>query len=162
MAEAKDVQQYLAYWFQAGKRIMLKGGREAYRPSTVIQGDRYSDEFQKCWNDVLSENSGDCFLEGTDQTIRELLSPSWDVASCARCEMPVPMVSVGVSPLACPCHDVPTWPNEEIPRPRSPVDSRDRLSQLRSRLNQPDSDHTSISQDKSGSQNKSGTGAIAP
>jgi len=138
MAETKEVQKYLAYWFQAGKHVMLNGGQEAYRPSCVIQGDRYSDEFQRCWTYLLSENSGDCFLEGTDQTVHELLSPRWDITPCARCEMPIPIVALGVSSLGCPCNDLPTWPNNEIPQPRSPINSRDRLSQIHGRLNRSD------------------------
>lgn len=149
MAEAKDVQQYLAYWFQAGKRILIKGGNEAYRPSRIIQGDRYSEEFQKCWDYVLSSASGDCYLEGTHQTVQELLSPFWDITPCARCDMPIPMVAIGVSPLGCPCNDIPTWPNDEIPKPRSPVDSRDRLSQIHHRLNQQDGDRQSQQPDRS-------------
>lgn len=134
MAEEKEVQQYLAYWFQAGKRIILNGGRQAYKPAIVIQGDRYSDEFQKCWEYVLDKSSGDCFLEGTHQTIQELLSSSWEVTPCARCDMPIPMLVMGVSALGCPCNDIPHWPNSDIPQPRSPINSRDRLSRIHDRL----------------------------
>lgn len=161
MAEAKDVQQYLAYWFQAGKNVMLDGGCKAYRPSTVIQGDRYSDEFLKCWNYLLSKNSGDCFLEGTHQTVQELLSSSWDITSCARCEMPVPMVAIGVNPLGCPCNDLPTWPNSDVPQPRSPISSRDRLFQIHNRLTQHDAAEDNDSHDSDCPQTSASLGSKA-
>ncbi|MGF1496633.1 MAG: hypothetical protein ACFB8W_07390 [Elainellaceae cyanobacterium] len=134
MATENEVRQYLAYWFQAGKGLVIDGGRGYCRPSRVIQGDRYSPEFEQCWNQVQTADSGDCYLEGTSQTIADLLSPSWDVSPCARCGMPVPMVSVGMPPVECPCSDLPTWPNQDLPQPRSPINSSDRLSKIHQRL----------------------------
>ncbi len=136
MADEKDVRQYLAYWFQAGKRVILSARKEAYCPSTVLQGDRYSPEFEDCWAYLMQDESGDCYLEGTHQTIQELLSPQWDVAPCARCDMPVPMVVLGAMPPECPCSDLPTWPNTDIPKPRSPINTPAHLANIRDRLMQ--------------------------
>jgi len=131
MATPQDVRQYLAYWFQAGKRIIANG--TPHCPASVIAGDRYSDDFEQTWQMALSQKES-CYLDGTDQTIADLLGDSWDIASCARCSMPVPIVAVGISALECPCNDLPTWPNFELPQPRSPVSSTDQLNRLRDRL----------------------------
>jgi hypothetical protein len=134
MASEHKVRQYLAYWFQAGKKVLIHNGHEAVLPQPVIQGDRYSEAFEQCWQCIIGEKHGDCYLEGTDQTVDDLLTSRWDIHLCARCEMPVPIAISGSQVLACPCHDLPNWPNDEIPRPRSPVDSQAKLVQIRDRL----------------------------
>ncbi len=134
MATSNQVKTYLAYWFQLGKKVVIQGGQEAVLPHPVISGNRYSDQFEACWNYLQSPESGDCYLEGTAQTITELLSDQWEVSDCARCAMPVPILSVGINALECPCIDLPTWPNTELPQPRSPVDTNARLNQIRERL----------------------------
>ncbi|MGA7935785.1 MAG: hypothetical protein WCA35_19700 [Kovacikia sp.] len=136
MASAQQVKQYLAYWFQLGKGVVIQGGKETLLPQPVIQGNAYSQAFEDCWQRILSPESKDCHLEGTNQTIAELLTPGWEIDPCSRCSMPVPLRSVGVSAsLDCPCIDLPGWPNTEVPQPRLPVDSQNLLSQIRNRLN---------------------------
>lgn len=136
MASQEHVRQYLAYWFQLGKRVLIHGGRESMLPQPVIQGNRYSAEFEACWRRIMTAGAGDCYLEGTPQTIQELLSPTWDISPCSRCDMPVPMLSLGATVPSCPCSDMPSWPDLGLPRPRSPVDSNAHLSQIRDRLMQ--------------------------
>ncbi len=133
MASEQEVRQYLAYWFQLGKKAMLPNNHTML-PQPVIQGDRYSEEFEDCWRQIISPNTGDCYLEGTEQTITELLTPAWDLNSCARCTMPVPVRNVGMPPKSCPCNDLPTWPNTEVPAPRSPVNTQSQLMEIRERL----------------------------
>ncbi|NJO80527.1 MAG: hypothetical protein HC827_19830 [Cyanobacteria bacterium RM1_2_2] len=135
MASSDQVKQYLAYWFQLGKRLKFDRG-EAVLPQPVIQGNRYSPEFEACWQQALRVEGRDCYLEGTDQTVADLLSSNWDVTDCARCGMPVPTINLGVQPGSCPCFDLSTWPNPDLPQPRSPVDSRTQLEQIRDRLSQ--------------------------
>jgi hypothetical protein len=134
MADSEQVKKYLAYWFQLGKRVMIRGGAEALRPQTIIQGDRYSNELEACWSRVLAPESGDCYLEGTEETIADLLSDAWEISDCSRCAMPVPIRNLGITSLACPCNDLPGWPDTETPAPRSPISSTDYLTQLRERL----------------------------
>lgn len=136
MASEYQVRQYLAYWFQLGKRLMVNGGSETLLPEPVFQGDRYSDDFEACWRRVRSPESGDCFLEGTPQTIADLLTPAWEMASCARCSMPIPMphLPANQTALECPCIDLPNWPNLDMPQPRSPVNSQSKLAEIRNRL----------------------------
>ncbi|MBD1879298.1 MULTISPECIES: hypothetical protein [unclassified Coleofasciculus] len=134
MASQHQVKQYLAYWFQLGKKVLIRNGQEALLPQPVIRGDRYSQEFENCWQQILSPDSGDCYLEGTAEPIAQLLTPAWDVSPCSRCTMPVPVRTVGMPPLACPCNDLSGWPNTEVPLPRSPVSSQNRLVEIRDRL----------------------------
>lgn len=132
MASQDQVKRYLAYWLQLGKSLVLNQG-ETLQPKP-IEGDHYSSEFEACWQRILSVGGENCYLEGTLQTISDLLSQAWDITDCARCAMPVPMVSVGLQSNSCPCSDLPTWPNTELPLPRMPVDSRGQLDQIRQRL----------------------------
>lgn len=134
MASEQQVRQYLAYWFQLGKKVLIHNGQKTLQIKSVIAGDRYSDEFEAAWNLIRSPESGECHLEGTAQTIDELLSDAWEIDPCARCSMPVPTRIVGMPPSACPCSDLPGWPDTEMPQPRSPVNSQTRLLQIRDRL----------------------------
>lgn len=135
MASPTQVKQYLAYWFQLGKRLVIDNGREVLLPQPVIQGDRYSAEFEACWQHVLQHNGRDCYLEGTSQTLDELLSSTWEITPCVRCQMPVPILSLGSqSSSSCPCFDLPGWPNMVLPQPRMPIDSQTQLNQIRNRL----------------------------
>ncbi|MGF1541878.1 MAG: hypothetical protein ACFCU5_15760 [Pleurocapsa sp.] len=136
MASEQQVKTYLAYWFQLGKHLCWDNGKEQLLPQPVIQGNRYSQEFEACWQKIMANEGKNCYLEGTNQTIDHLLSSSWDIESCVRCGMPVPMVDLGVQSLQCPCNDLDNWPNQELPQPRSPVNSIARLQSIQSRLNQ--------------------------
>lgn len=135
MAAPQQVKQYLAYWFQLGKPLKFDRGNDIL-PQPVIEGNVYSPAFEACWQQVLASGGRDCYLEGTEQSISELLSGAWEMTDCARCRMPVPILSLGIQSNACPCVDLPGWPNTELPQPRSPVDSRSQLEQIRSRLAQ--------------------------
>lgn len=134
MASEQQVKRYLAYWFQLGKKVVIRNGQSSVLPQLVISGERYSDQFEQIWQQLISPDSGDCYLEGTSETIRDLLTPKWDISPCARCKMPVPMINVGMPPELCPCSDLPTWPNTELPAPRDPVNSTGRLQAIRDRL----------------------------
>lgn len=134
MASQQKVKQYLAYWFQLGKKVWIGSKQEAVLPSPVLAGNSYSQAFEDCWQYLISPESGDCHLEGTEQTIAELLSSSWETISCARCDMPVPVKDLGMQSMVCPCYDLPTWPNTALPAPRNPVDSQECLRQIGKRL----------------------------
>ncbi|NET35697.1 MAG: hypothetical protein F6K19_27340 [Cyanothece sp. SIO1E1] len=134
MASPIQVRQYLAYWFQLGKRLLIRNGEESRLPSVIIQGNCYSQEFEACWQLAQDPESADCYLEGTNQTIAELLTPAWEIQPCSRCDMPLPIVSLGMPPEVCPCYDIPNWPNTDIPVPRSPVDDQAHLTDIHKRL----------------------------
>ncbi|CBN57131.1 MULTISPECIES: hypothetical protein [Kamptonema] len=134
MASQNQVRKYLAYWFQLGKKVLIHNGSETLLPKSVIAGDRYSKEFEDCWQKIISSEAGDCYLEGTRETIAELLTPAWEIDPCARCAMPIPLRHQGMPPDCCPCFDLPSWPDNEIPKPRSPVSNQAQLSDIRNRL----------------------------
>ncbi|MEG4249251.1 hypothetical protein [Microcoleus sp. Pol10D4] len=134
MASDSEVRKYIAYWFQLGKKVLIRNGSEALLPKSVNAGDRYSQEFEDCWQKIISRDSGDCYLEGTNETIAQLLTPAWEISGCARCAMPVVFKQTGMPPEFCPCNDLPNWPDTEMPQPRSPVSSQSQLSGLRDRL----------------------------
>lgn len=134
MASVELVKKYLAHWFQLGKQVRVRGGRTALLPQPILQGDRYSLEFEACWQQLMAPEAGDCYLEGTTITLAELLTDRWEVIECARCEMPIPQAIAGLPPAACPCHDLTDWPNDELPSPRSPISTTNYLNQIRQRL----------------------------
>ncbi len=134
MASATEVKSYLAHWFQLGKKLVWRNGEEEILPSKIYQGDRYAPEFESCWEKIMSVDGRNCYLEGSEASIKELLSPAWTVDRCARCAMPVPLVETGVQSLECACSDLDNWPNLELPVPRSPVDSQARLNSISERL----------------------------
>lgn len=137
MAEAEKVRQYLACWFQLGKKVIVPRLNLEILPKRIFQGKDYSPEFEAVWQLITDEKNGDCYLEGTNHTIRDLLSPRWEVIDCARCDMPVPVVETGVQESSCVCGDMENWPNNELPPPRMPVDDKEILRRISQSLQQP-------------------------
>ncbi len=134
MASATQVRTYLAHWFQLGKKLIWLNGEAELLPQPVIRGEQISPQFEDCWQKVISVSGQNCYLEGSNETIEDLLSPNWDISSCARCNMPVPIVEMGTQSLDCVCSDLQNWPNTELPAPRSPVSNSVQLDSIRSRL----------------------------
>jgi hypothetical protein len=134
MASPVEVKQYLAHWFQLGKKVYIRNGDTALLPSRIFSNMDYSAEFEQCWAEIIADRSGDCFLEGTSQTIAELLTPTWELVDCARCSMPIPLLITGIPAESCSCADLPSWPNTEVPTPNSPVAMRSKLAELQNRL----------------------------
>ena len=139
MASTQNVKLYLAYWFQLGKKLVLANGRELLLPKPVMEGGRYSRQFEECWQKIADLEGKDCYLEGTDTTIQSLLSSAWDIYPCARCDMPIATVELGLPSILCPCSDLLYWPNLELPVPRSPVSTNNHLTRIKNRLD----NHTS-------------------
>ncbi|MDJ0508936.1 MAG: hypothetical protein QNJ64_06755 [Crocosphaera sp.] len=133
MASDEQVKKYLAHWFQLGKSVICPKRQETIRPQEIFQGHRYSAEFEKCWEKIV-HIEGDCYLEGTEQTIKQLLTPAWEIIDCPRCELPIPMTVAGVSSPVCTCFDLSGWPNNELPCPRLPANTNTHLHRLRRRL----------------------------
>ena len=139
MASPNYVKQYIAYWLQLGKRVFVgNAGEILLPPKSIIKGDRYSQEFEKYWQKIISPEIGECYLEGTRETIQDLLSPNWDILPCARCQMPVALIHRGIQLNSCPCSDLGNWPNMELPKPRSPIDNSIHLKKICFRLNKSD------------------------
>lgn len=134
MASSLEVKQYLAHWFQLGRKVYLQNGNVAILPKHVFYNTDYSSEFEQCWDLILSDRSGDCYLEDTSQTIDELLTPQWDLIDCARCNAIVPLPVMGLPPDNCPCINLPNWPNTEVPAPITQVAIRSKLANIQDRL----------------------------
>jgi hypothetical protein len=134
MATEQQVKRYLAHWFQTGKGIICGDKVKLLIPSSIIKGDRYSSEFDAYWQKLLTKECQDCYLEGTTQTIQELLSPQWEIIPCARCQMPVPIRDSGMHSASCPCFDLKLWPNTDLPSPHAPIDSCFYLRKIHDRL----------------------------
>ena len=134
MASALQVKQYLAHWFQLGRKVYTYNGNKTLLPSKIFYDMDYSTEFEQCWDLILSARSGDCYLEDTSQTIDQLLTPQWDLVDCARCNMLIPLQVAGIPPEHCPCINLPHWPNTEVPTPRLPVAVRSKLTNMQERL----------------------------
>ncbi len=134
MASIETVKQYLAYWFQLGKRVILNQNSEIILPNPVFVAGAYSSEFDKCWQKITRLEGKNCYLEGTTQSIAQLLSPLWDISSCAVCSMPVPKIELGIQPMGCPCESLNNWPNNELPFPRQAVNTKQHLQSLQERL----------------------------
>jgi hypothetical protein len=134
MANKQQVKQYLAHWFQLGKKVIVNNGVISFLPQPVLKDNNYSPEFEECWQKILASPNSDCHLEGTQETIAELLTPAWEIVSCGRCAMPVPIRSMGMPALMCPCFYLLTWPNTELPLPRCPINNQEQLQIIRDRL----------------------------
>lgn len=135
MASEQQVKDYLAYWFQLGKKIIVEGkNKQELLPKPVISSDRYSSEFEAIWQQIIKDGGKNWHLEGTTQTIAQLLSADWEIADCPRCSMVVPLKNLGIQLEACPCNDLPNWPNLDIPQPRLPIDNNYYLIKLQQRL----------------------------
>lgn len=91
MASRGEVKKYLAHWFQLGKGVISEPDGVLYLPKSIIQGDRYSDEFEQCWQALMQANPNMLYLRGTQQSLTDLLSPLWEIVGCAtgaRCRFP--------------------------------------------------------------------------
>lgn len=147
MASQKDVQHYLAYWFQLGKSVHISNGRITQRPSPVLEGNQFSRAFQDCWQSIMAVDGRDCYLDGTQETIEQLLSPQWEITDCARCSIPTAMQTVMPVAQLCPCGDIDTWPNNELPAPHMPINNAKHFKKLKIRLNDYRSDAHQIDYD---------------
>ncbi len=130
MANTDQVRSYVAHWLQLGKRVCLPHAGVCLSPVPIYQEGDYSPQFEQLWCTVFSPEGQDAYLEGTLETIADLLTDRWEISPCARCSVPMPVVRLGVANLICPCHDLPSWPNTELPQPRLPVDSQQHLEEL--------------------------------
>lgn len=139
MASEIEVKEYLAYWLQLGKGILMPKSQERLFPKPIFEGTQFSKDFEQIWQKILV-NQTSCYLEGTEQTFQELLSPAWEMVSCARCTLPMPLSRVHPPSCLCPCVDLCLWPNNELPLPKLPTLEGVRLRRVQMRLQQKEQD----------------------
>lgn len=139
MADPSEVKAYLACWFQLGKSVVVDAqqGRSTVKPSRVLGLNRWDPEFESCWQN-LSQQADQTYLEGTEETLADLLSHQWEITHCARCDLLVPVPTQGPTTLGpCPCADLSNWPNELTLPPRletDPAFETATLTRVQSRL----------------------------
>jgi hypothetical protein len=135
MSNYDAVKQYFAQWLQMGKRVFVEKQNNFVAINRVIKGESYSDEFEHLWAEISDPGSGDVYLEGTNETVQELLGPKWETIGCARCDMLVPCLSAGPRDIpVCPCHDLGCFPNLDSIPARAPVITNKYLSNIITRL----------------------------
>lgn len=133
MASQQQIKQYLAYWVQLGKGVVI-GDRPPAYCKTVSASEAYSPTFELLWQKVESCHGQQCHITGTEQELAELFSERWQVTACYRCELLIPQKVRGIHSEACPCSDLDSWPNLEIPKPRLPLSSNGHLAKICQRL----------------------------
>jgi hypothetical protein len=133
MANATEVKEYLGYWFQLGKGVVFPKSQTIVLPAPIFAEQYFSPAFEACWQRILASPE-DCYLEGTEQSLRELLTAEWEIISCARCSLPVPTSRTHIPSCLCPCVDLEAWPNSELPQPRLPLNRVLSLRKVHSQL----------------------------
>ncbi|MBD2176647.1 hypothetical protein H6F42_06925 [Pseudanabaena sp. FACHB-1998] len=137
MASRTLVKTYLAQWMQMGKAVHLPQQNKEVYIHKIIQGEKYSPVFNKLWDEISTAKAQEAYLNGTSQTISDLLSNQWEIIPCARCSLLVPCLDMGARvPISCPCDDLVGHPNLESIAPRQPVKTLSHLDNLCDRLDQ--------------------------
>lgn len=121
MASLTEVKHYLACWFQLGKEVVLSdpAGVRRIKPERILSTQQLSSEFEDCWQTIYSSASH-CSLEGTDESIADLLTDRWEMTQCARCQLYIalPVRGLATEWTPCPCANLSHWPNFETLPPR--------------------------------------------
>lgn len=120
MAASSQVKAYVACWIQLGKAVMCEypGGSERIQPQPVLSLESLSQEFHLSWH-RMSLDPWHCHLEGTHESLGQLLSPAWEIGSCSRCSLPIPLPATTATAIGpCPCSDLKGWPNSTTVPPR--------------------------------------------
>ncbi|MEN9203213.1 MAG: hypothetical protein Q6K80_06720 [Thermostichus sp. DG_1_6_bins_120] len=120
MAAPNQVKAYVACWLQLGKAVLWDrpAGLERLRPEPLLGLGSLSQEFQLSWQ-RMNLDPWHCYLEGTQESLGQLLSPAWEIQSCGRCGLPVPLPMTPATPVGpCPCSDLKEWPNSTTVPPR--------------------------------------------
>ncbi len=157
MASPQEVQTYLAYWFQLGRSVHISNGLTTLRPVPVLEGNQLSRAFKDCWQAIMAVGGRDCYVDGSSETIEQLLSPQWEIINCARCTVPTAMSTVMPVAKLCPCGDMDHWPNNEVPPPHMPINNKKHFSRLKTRLNKPPLEGHQLSEDNEITQHDSTT-----
>ncbi|MEE3717140.1 hypothetical protein V2H45_10320 [Tumidithrix elongata RA019] len=135
MATYNVVKDYLAQWMQVGKKVWLQSENRAVGIRKVIEGEKYAQEFESLWSEISTTKANEAYLEGTEETIQDLLSNKWELVECARCSLPVACLDMGAREIsACPCSTMRLWPNLETIPPRKPVKTTRYLNNICDRL----------------------------
>lgn len=137
MASRTLVKTYLAQWMQMGKSVHLVQQNKEIFIHKIIQGEKYSSGFNQLWLEISTTKAQEAYLNGTDQTISDLLSNRWEIIPCARCNLLLPCLDMGArKPISCPCDDLIGHPNLDSIAPHPPIKTLNHLDNLCDRLTQ--------------------------
>ncbi|MCA1904320.1 MAG: hypothetical protein CV045_00895 [Cyanobacteria bacterium M5B4] len=132
MANKNEVKQYLAYWMQLGRKLILSD--RVVSLDQVIAGDHYTTRFEEIWQEGEARPEA-ASLEGANISLEQLFSANYELLSCPRCDLPLPSLTLGPrSAQPCPCDDLNLWPNFDTVPPRQPVNTTDQLRSIYQRL----------------------------
>lgn len=134
MASDRQVRTYLACWFQLNRGVILHDTGERLCPQPVILRSTYSPDFETCWTRISERKGQDWYLEGTNQTLSELMTDAWEFIPCPRCTLPIPMPNCPVMRIECPCAELHSWPNTQLPLPRQPLNAQHALGHICERV----------------------------
>jgi hypothetical protein len=87
MASRTFVKNYIAQWMQMGKSVSLSTQGEQVSIYKILDGEEYSSSFNQLWDEISTTKADQAYLDGTDQTINDLLSDRWEIIGCARCSL---------------------------------------------------------------------------
>jgi hypothetical protein len=135
MANSNVVKDYFAQWMQVGKKVLTQSDNKSVSISKVIDGEKYAQEFELLWTEISTNKAQEAYLEGTNETIQELLSDKWELVECPRCSLPSACIDLGVRETkACPCDTMKLWPNLDTIAPRKPIKTAKYLNNICDRL----------------------------
>lgn len=133
MVSEDRVKQYIALWMQLGKPVVCDRNNQQLGTPHVIRGESYSPEFEQLWK-IICQSPNHYHLAATPCTIGDLLAGHWDLLPCARCTLLQPVNESVIAAGPCPCQDLASWPDDNLPLPRQPVGSQDYLYKIQLRL----------------------------
>lgn len=133
MVSEDRVKQYIALWMQLGKPVVCDRNNQQLGTPHVIRGESYSPEFEQLWK-IICQAPNHYHLAATPCTIGDLLAGHWDLLPCARCTLLQPVNESVIAAGPCPCQDLASWPDDNLPLPRQPVGSQDYLYKIQLRL----------------------------
>lgn len=133
MVSEDRVKQYIALWMQLGKPVVCDRDNQQLSTSSVIRGQAYSPEFEQLWQ-IIRQAPHHYHLSATPCSIGDLLAGHWDLLPCARCTLLQPVNESVIAAGPCPCQDLASWPDDNLPLPRQPIDNQDYLYKIQLRL----------------------------
>ncbi len=132
MANKTEVKEYLAYWMQLGRRVIVND--RVISLDRVVAGDHYTTRFEEIWQEMQAHPES-ASLEGSDHTLQQLLAPTYELLDCPRCHLPLPSPTLGPrSAQPCPCEHLHLMPPLDTVPPRLPISTQAQLRSIHQRL----------------------------
>ncbi|TAD78192.1 MAG: hypothetical protein EA001_08200 [Oscillatoriales cyanobacterium] len=133
MVSEDRVKQYIALWMQLGKPVVCDRDNQHLGTFSVIRGQSYSPDFEQLWQ-TICQAPHHYHLAATPCSIGDLLEGHWDLLPCARCTLLQPVNESVIEAGPCPCQDLASWPDDNLPLPRQPINNQDYLYKIQLRL----------------------------